>query len=80
MAKKKSTKKKIAKKSARKPETININVDGVYVRIPLPDDVKAYFNSQFPKNTELQKKRYATLKNIVRAAYKKGLAEAKNSK
>ena len=53
---------------------INLIVDGKQVSIAIPAEVKAYFDGQFsrPHPTELQKKKYATIMNLMRAAYLQG--------
>ena len=60
-----------------KTATVNFDLDGKHIRIPVDEDVKAYFNDQFvrPKPTKLQSKRFATVMNILRAAYRKGLED-----
>lgn len=57
-----------------KTSTIRFMVDGKQVEISVPAEVKAYFDVQFsrPSPTALQKKRYATVMNLLAAAYKAG--------
>jgi len=61
-------------------KTIRINVDGRDVGIPVDDSIYAYWKEQFFRNnpTPQQKKRFATMMNVVRAAYIKGLVDRKN--
>jgi len=58
-------------------ETVRFNCDGVSVSIRVPDDIKAYFNSQYVREhpTEGFKRRYATLRYLMRLAYRQGLAD-----
>lgn len=57
--------------------TIDLTINDQRVSIPVSSDVKTYFKEQFsrPNPTPLQRKRFATLMNIVRAAYLKGLED-----
>ncbi|HEX2837320.1 MAG TPA: hypothetical protein VHN77_04235 [Phycisphaerales bacterium] len=59
-----------------KSSTIRVMVDGKQVSIPVPAETMAYFNAQFsrPKPTSEQKKKYATIMNLLAAAYKAGQA------
>jgi hypothetical protein len=53
---------------------IRVQIDGEEVRIPVSDEVYAYWQAQFvrPNPTHQQRKKFATMMNIVRAAYKEG--------
>lgn len=57
-----------------KTANIKITIDGKEVRISVPVEVKAYFNAQFVRAnpTPEQKKRYATVMSLLRAAYQAG--------
>ena len=54
-----------------------LSIDGQQVNIPVPEDIFAHLQNQFmsKKTTPQQKQRYATMINLVRAAYKKGFAD-----
>lgn len=67
--------------SKGKQATIKVNIDGVDVRIPVAPEVRAYFQDQFVRDSPsaLQRKKFATLMHVIRAAYKKGLADGKSS-
>ena len=58
---------------------IRIKVGGKEVRIPVDEGVYAYFHEQFLRKnpTALQEKRFATTKNVLRAAYLRGLEDGK---
>lgn len=60
-------------------KNIKINVDGRNVNIPVDDSVFAYFREQFWREnpTAKQKQRFATVVNVLRAAYQKGYADSK---
>ena len=62
-----------------KKKNIRINVDGRNVHIPVDDTVYAYFNGQFIRTnpTQKQKQRFATITNVMRSAYLKGIADGK---
>ncbi len=53
---------------------IRVEIDGQKVNIPVNADVYAYWHEQFvrPNPTPQQRKRFSTLMNVVRAAYKEG--------
>jgi hypothetical protein len=57
-----------------KTDTISLGIDGETVRIKVAAEVKAYFDAQFVRAnpTALQKKKFATIMNLLRAAYKAG--------
>jgi 23S rRNA-/tRNA-specific pseudouridylate synthase len=59
-----------------KTASIRVMVDGVQVTIPLDAEIKAYFDAQFFRSnpTTQQKKKYATIMNLLAAAYKAGKA------
>ncbi len=65
--------------STGKSAFVEINVDGQNVRVPLSPEVKAYFNEQFvrPNPTPAQRKKFATVMNLLRAAYIKGKSDGK---
>lgn len=65
--------------SSGKQKFIRVTVDGQDVRIPVDDDIYAYWQEQFVRNnpTPQQRKRFGTFMNVVRAAYKKGLKDGK---
>ena len=56
---------------------IRFELDGKVIRVPIDATIKAYFDSQFvrPNPTSQQRQRFGTLMNLLRAAYKKGLAD-----
>jgi hypothetical protein len=64
-----------------KKKSVRINIDGQTVNVPVDESVFTYFKEQFIREnpTPLQKKRFATVMNVLRAAYLKGLADGKNS-
>ena len=57
---------------------IKITVGKQVVSVPVGPDVFAYYNSQFKKTTDLQQRRHATMQNLLRAAYKKGLLDGRS--
>jgi hypothetical protein len=61
-----------------KTEYIKVNIDGTDVRIQVAPEVKAYFAEQFVREapTPRQKKKFATVMNLLRAAYLQGRADA----
>jgi len=66
------------KDDAGRPKSIRLTVDGADVRIPVDGTVYAYWDQQYVRTnpTRHQKQRYATLTNLLRAAYKKGREDA----
>jgi hypothetical protein len=54
--------------------TIDLIIDDKRVRITVPVEIKAHFDQQFsrPNPTALQKKKYATVMNLMRAASLQG--------
>lgn len=70
----------MAKKPAQK--SVDFLVGDRKVKILVPDDIKAYFNSQFVRDNPTAgfKKRYATLKNLMRLAYSQGMTDALSGK
>ena len=60
--------------STGKTAFVQVNIDGQMVRIPVSSEVKAYFNEQFVREnpTPAQRKKFATIMNLLRAAYSKG--------
>ena len=53
---------------------IDIYIDDKKVKITVPKEVKAHFTNQFVRKnpSALQRKKYATLMALLRAAYKAG--------
>jgi hypothetical protein len=53
---------------------LHIDIDGVRIGIDISAEVKAYFDQQFsrPNPTPQQKRKYATIMNLMRAAYLQG--------
>lgn len=53
---------------------IHVRVDSRDVRIPISRELKAYFKEQFVRSSpsRAQRGRWATLMNLLRAAYRKG--------
>lgn len=49
-------------------------IDGTAVYVPVSDAVYAHWDEQFvrPNPSDAQKKRFKTLMNVARAAYRKG--------
>jgi len=64
-----------------KTKSIRLNLDGRIVNVPVDESVYAYFKDQFLREnpTQLQKKRFATIMNVLRAAYVKGISDGKKS-
>lgn len=62
-----------------KKKSIRINVDGQNVNIPVDEQIYAYFNEQFlrPNPTNIQRKRFATIMNVLRSAYLKGVNDGR---
>lgn len=60
-----------------KKKNIKVNIDGVNVHIPVDEGVYAYFHDQFSREypTALQRKKFATIMNLLRAAYVKGVSD-----
>ena len=58
----------------QKMELIELKIGREIAQIWVTPEVKAYFNQQFVRSnpTELQKKRYVTMMNLMRAAYETG--------
>jgi hypothetical protein len=58
---------------------IEFDLDGRRVSIPVTGEIKAYFDAQFSRSnpTPLQRRKYATVMNLLRAAYLAGRADAK---
>ena len=54
-----------------------LSVDGKRIAIPVEENVFTHFNEQFVRKspTPLQKRKYTTVKNMILAAYKKGIAD-----
>jgi hypothetical protein len=61
--------------SAGPQHHIRVEIEGEDVRIPVSGEVFAYWQEQFvrPNPPPQQRKRFSTLMNVVRAAYKEGL-------
>jgi hypothetical protein len=62
-----------------KTSKINFDLNGKRVSIPVSAEVKARFDEQFSRSrpTQAFEKRYATLINLMRAAYLQGIKDAK---
>ena len=56
---------------------VRVDIDGEAIHIPLKADVYAHWHEQFIRSnpTDGYRKRYATLMNVIRAAYKEGIKE-----
>lgn len=65
-----------------KTKAFRLNVDGHDVTIPVDEALFAHYRNQFTREapTAQQKLRFTTLLNLMRAAYKKGIADGKKSK
>jgi hypothetical protein len=61
-----------------KMASIKFDLDGTPVKIPVSADVKAYFDAQFVRAnpTALQRKKFATIMNLLRATYVAGRKSA----
>lgn len=59
---------------------IRVEIDGETVKIPISEEIYAYWHSQFvrPNPTPQQRKRFTTLMSVVRAAYKEGVNRGQN--
>ena len=59
---------------------IRVNIDGQDVRIPVSESVYTQWREQFyrPNPTPLQRSRFGTFINVVKAAYLNGLADGAN--
>ena len=68
--------------TGKRTARIRLNIDDQSVEIPVTPEIKTHFFEQFwRKNpTPLQKRRFATVMNLVRAAYRKGLRDASKSR
>jgi len=64
-----------------KMKHIRITINDRNIMIPVSEAVYAYWDEQFvrPNPTAPQRKRYATLMNVVKAAYVKGLEDGGNA-
>jgi ribosomal protein L6P/L9E len=64
-----------------KKKSIKVNIDGHDVHIPVDEGVYAYFQDQFSRvnPTQLQRKKFGTVMNLLRAAYIKGVSDGKNA-
>ena len=60
-----------------KTKNIRVNINGKNVFIPVDENVYAYFQDQFSREhpSALQRKKFATVMNLLRAAYLKGLSD-----
>jgi len=58
---------------------IRINVDGNNVVIPVDEAIYVYFTEQFLRDnpTAMQRRKFATIMNILRSAYLKGVADGR---
>ena len=65
-----------------KMKSIRIKIDGKDVYIPVDEAVYAYFEEQFLRKnpTPLQRKKFATITNVLRSAYIKGIEDAQKKK
>jgi predicted metal-dependent hydrolase len=64
--------------STGKTSQIKFMVDDRKVTVQVPPELKAHFDQQFSREnpTPLQKRKYATLMNLLRAAYLAGRRDA----
>lgn len=60
-----------------KKKNVRVNIDGNNVNVPVDESVFAYFDEQFLRDnpTQLQRKRFSTIMNVLREAYKKGFSD-----
>jgi|GEM_PF-1725315 len=58
--------------------TLALQIDDRMVKIPVASEIKAYFDAQSsrPNPTKLQKQKYVTVMNLMRAAYLQGKKDA----
>ncbi len=72
----------ITEGAAARQATIHVIIDDRKIEIPVAPEVRAHWEEQFfrANPTPPQKKRWATLMNVVRAAYKKGRDDAAKEK
>ena len=63
-----------------KTTKIIITIDDKKVSITVPVEIKAFFDTQFsrPNPTGIQKQKYATIMNLMKAAYLQGKTDAKS--
>lgn len=68
--------------AAEKETTIRVDVNGQNIDIPVNGVLYAHYQNQFKKHkpTTAQWMRHKTLQQLMRAAYLKGLEDAKNKK
>ncbi|MFH1830173.1 MAG: hypothetical protein ABH871_05300 [Pseudomonadota bacterium] len=62
-----------------KSKTIDVKVNDKVVHVPMDKAVYAYFKEQFLRKnpTAQQRKKFATIMNVLRSAYIKGLSDGK---
>ena len=62
-----------------KTTKLNLIINDQKVSITIPVELKAYFDDQFsrPNPSALQKKKYATVMNLMKAAYIQGQRDAR---
>lgn len=60
-------------------KTIRVKIDDRDIGIPVDQSVYAYFKEQFLREspTPPQKRRFATIMNVLRAAYQKGYSDGR---
>lgn len=56
-----------------------VDVDGRNISIPVSATLLAHFHEQFPTRTDPQRHRRKTLKELMRAAYRKGSSPPKTT-
>jgi hypothetical protein len=66
--------------STGKKKVFKLQVDGKTVSIPVDDEVFAHYKDQLWRESPSKKQRnvFATVMNLMRAAYLKGCEDAKN--
>jgi hypothetical protein len=63
--------------SVGRPRHIRAQIDGELVKIPVSEEVYAYWQEQFVRSnpTHQQRKKFSTIMNLIRAAYEEGLRQ-----
>jgi hypothetical protein len=68
-----------AKSAPKKLKVVSFTLGSQRIGIPVPPEIKAYFNEQIGKNTPVQKRRRTTVMHLKREAYKAGLEAGQKS-
>lgn len=64
-----------------KKSSIHFELNGNKIDVPIDAEVKAYFNSQFVRDSpsKQQRQKFSTIMNLMRAAYIQGFEDGKKS-